>query len=372
MGRSRSRSPRRRDSRRERSSSRERSRYSSSSRRDTDAYGRDRHYGTSSSSQQQHSSSSGPPRSRYGGGGGDDSDFYAQRLAERQSIEYNIWATFPSPPSPDPVKKKKQPVPRQRSPSPASSSSSSEDETSRRRRDKKSKSKSSKSKSSKSKKRRRQRTPSPSSSSSSSSDSDQSDAAPTVSSPAASPLPPPASIDAAAPERRVVDDDDDDVIGPMPLPDTSAAAAAKSVTYGRDLLPGEGAAIAQFVQKNMRIPRRGEVGWSGNEIEQLETAGYSFVDLSYLDADVVLLCCCSYVMSGSRHQRMNAIRIRKENQVYSAEEKRALALIGLEEKQQRETTIMGEFRDMLTEKLTKKHGALVVEARQDQPDSKTD
>ncbi len=70
-------------------------------------------------------------------------------------------------------------------------------------------------------------------------------------------------------------------------------------------------------------------------------------------------------MSGSRHQRMNAIRIRKENQVYSAEEKRALALINFEEKQQRENNIMAEFRQMLTEKLTKKHGALVVEERQE-------
>ena len=39
-----------------------------------------------------------------------------------------------------------------------------------------------------------------------------------------------------------------------------------------------------------------------------------------------LVVACRYVMSGSRHKKMNAIRIRKENQVYSAEEKRALAL----------------------------------------------
>lgn len=45
----------------------------------------------------------------------------------------------------------------------------------------------------------------------------------------------------------------------------------------------------------MRIPRRGEIGWSGEEIDTLETQGY--------------------VMSGSRHKRMNAVRIRKENQV---------------------------------------------------------
>jgi len=38
------------------------------------------------------------------------------------------------------------------------------------------------------------------------------------------------------------------------------------------------------------------------------------------------------VMSGSRHKRMNAIRIRKENQIYSAEEQRALKELNMEEK----------------------------------------
>jgi hypothetical protein len=120
----------------------------------------------------------------------------------------------------------------------------------------------------------------------------------------------------------------------------------------------------------MRIPRRGEVGWSGQEIERLENTGY--------------------VMSGSRHARMNAIRIRKENQVYSAEEKRALALIQYEEKQQvhivplmfsllmytshrydqltfyitllsfpkAESKIMNDFRDMLTDRLDRQQRAL--------------
>lgn len=135
-------------------------------------------------------------------------------------------------------------------------------------------------------------------------------------------------------------DDDDEEVGPQPLMETEENANA-SMDYGKALLPGEGAAIAQFVQKNMRIPRRGEVGWNGPEIENLENLGY--------------------VMSGSRHARMNAIRIRKENQVYSAEEKRALALINFEEKQQRENAIMNDFKEMLTERLTKKHGARLVE-----------
>ena len=93
-------------------------------------------------------------------------------------------------------------------------------------------------------------------------------------------------------------------------------------------MPGEGEAIAQFVQQNMRIPRRGEIGWQAEEIEGLEHQGY--------------------VMSGSRHQRMNAVRLRKENQIYSAEEKRALALITFEEQQQKESKIVGDFRQMLT------------------------
>lgn len=135
-----------------------------------------------------------------------------------------------------------------------------------------------------------------------------------------------------ATNANALGDDDSDEDGPEPLPEAEDTGLVdKRVNYGGALLPGEGAAIAQYVQKNMRIPRRGEVGWSGQEIEGLETSGY--------------------VMSGSRHARMNAIRIRKENQVYSAEEKRALALIQFEEKQQAEAKIMNDFRDMLDQRL---------------------
>lgn len=81
----------------------------------------------------------------------------------------------------------------------------------------------------------------------------------------------------------------------------------------------------------MRIPRRGEIGWTGNDIDKLEQSGY--------------------VMSGSRHKVMNAVRLRKENQVYSAEEKRALALISLEEKQQRENKVIADFRQTLQNNL---------------------
>lgn len=92
---------------------------------------------------------------------------------------------------------------------------------------------------------------------------------------------------------------DEDDVGPRPLGDeldeTGLGAAANRRNFGGALLPGEGEALAQYAEKNMRIPRRGEVGWQGDEIERLEQLGY--------------------VMSGNRHKRMNAIRIRKENQV---------------------------------------------------------
>ncbi|KAG5567575.1 hypothetical protein RHGRI_002945 [Rhododendron griersonianum] len=116
--------------------------------------------------------------------------------------------------------------------------------------------------------------------------------------------------------------EDEPVVGPMPLP-----RAEGHISYGGALRPGEGDAIAQYVQQGKRIPRRGEVGLSADEIQKFETLGY--------------------VMSGSRHQRMNAIRIRKENQVYSAEDKRALAMFNYEEKAKREQKVMADLQRLV-------------------------
>lgn len=116
--------------------------------------------------------------------------------------------------------------------------------------------------------------------------------------------------------------DSEPVVGPMPLP-----RAEGHISYGGALRPGEGDAIAQYVQQGKRIPRRGEVGLSAEEISKFETLGY--------------------VMSGSRHQRMNAIRIRKENQVYSAEDKRALAMFNYEEKAKREQKVMADLQRLV-------------------------
>ncbi len=135
----------------------------------------------------------------------------------------------------------------------------------------------------------------------------------------------------------VVDDynSSDDDVGPKPLVvegETSIANA--KADYGQALLAGEGTAMAQYVQKEMRIPRRGEVGWSSTEIDQFEDLGY--------------------VMSGSRHARMTAVRLRKENQVLSAEDKRTMALLALEERKKKETELLGEFRSMIQEQTKEK------------------
>merc|ERR1711988_1315477 len=125
------------------------------------------------------------------------------------------------------------------------------------------------------------------------------------------------------------EDSDKDMIGPS-LP--------KKVTLthkdlGSQLLKGEGEAMAAYIAEGKRIPRRGEIGLTSDEITKYEEDGW--------------------VMSGSRHRRMEAVRLRKENQIYSADEKRALAMFSKEERVKRENKILGQFRDMVQDKLNK-------------------
>ena len=65
--------------------------------------------------------------------------------------------------------------------------------------------------------------------------------------------------------------------------------------FGKGLLPGEGVAMAEYVANGQRIPRRGEIGMTNDDIDSFEKAGY--------------------IMSGNRHRRMEAVRLRKESQV---------------------------------------------------------
>nr|BAE00580.1 unnamed protein product [Macaca fascicularis] len=120
-----------------------------------------------------------------------------------------------------------------------------------------------------------------------------------------------------------------DLIGPE-APIIPTSQDEKPLNYGHALLPGEGAAMAEYVKAGKRIPRRGEIGLTSEEIASFE--------------------CSGYVMSGSRHRRMEAVRLRKENQIYSADEKRALASFNQEERRKRENKILASFREMVYKK----------------------
>jgi hypothetical protein len=76
------------------------------------------------------------------------------------------------------------------------------------------------------------------------------------------------------------------VVGPRPTP---------VLAMDRSGLTSEGRNMSNYIASGKRIPRRGEIGRTSEEISSFEAQGY--------------------VMSGSRHRRMEAVRQRKESQV---------------------------------------------------------
>ncbi|EKM54202.1 uncharacterized protein PHACADRAFT_257880 [Phanerochaete carnosa HHB-10118-sp] len=129
------------------------------------------------------------------------------------------------------------------------------------------------------------------------------------------------------------EDDSDEEVGPQPLEAPSKSRKVDERQYGGALLRGEGSAMAAFLKDgtDVRIPRRGEIGLTSGEIATFENVGY--------------------VMSGSRHRRMNAVRMRKENQVISAEEKRGILQLQKEERERREAILREEFQELVKDKL---------------------
>lgn len=103
--------------------------------------------------------------------------------------------------------------------------------------------------------------------------------------------------------------------------------------HGGRLLPGEGMAMGRFVADGKRIPRRGEIGLRSEEISAYEKVGY--------------------VMSGSRNRRMEAVRVRKEGQVYNVEERAALAQFDREERDKREETVLKDLKALVDRKMGK-------------------
>lgn len=141
-------------------------------------------------------------------------------------------------------------------------------------------------------------------------------------------MPPPKKGDIPSTSAYNADDDEDSgMVGPI----QKNTSSLTQKDFGHALLPGEGAAMAAYIAEGKRIPRRGEIGLTSDEIAEFEDVGY--------------------VMSGSRHRRMEAVRIRKENQIYSADEKRALAMFSKEERNKRENKILSQFKEMINSKL---------------------
>ncbi|AFZ79101.1 hypothetical protein BEWA_019460 [Theileria equi strain WA] len=135
-----------------------------------------------------------------------------------------------------------------------------------------------------------------------------------------------ASEDATNEDSRAESDDKE--YGPQPL--KIVQSLNKRIKYSNELLPGEGAAIAQYVQEGKRIPRRGEVGITSEQIEQFEKIGY--------------------VMSGSRHKAINAMRIKKESLVLTAEQERARIIENYEKTINQENELINNLKEMIRKK----------------------
>lgn len=63
---------------------------------------------------------------------------------------------------------------------------------------------------------------------------------------------------------------DESIVGPVQKPHVTLSAK----DFGKALLPGEGAAMAAYVAEGKRIPRRGEIGLTSEEIASYESVGY--------------------------------------------------------------------------------------------------
>ncbi|KAG2195299.1 hypothetical protein INT47_000452 [Mucor saturninus] len=251
--------------------------------------------------------------------------FSDYRTRVRNQSTKTIWARSPERPtrsvSPEDTRKSKKKHSRKHESD--SEEDSSEEERRRRHKKKHRKSKSHKSSSSRHSKKSRKYSSSEESSESEN-DRDKERAVVEVD---------PSQLDAVEDlwvEKKVDLLDDLAPVGPAPLIENDDHNVR---AYGSALLPGEGSAMAAYVQQGKRIPRRGEIGLSGDQILDFEKAGY--------------------VMSGNRHQRMNAVRLRKENQVISAEEKRLVLQHAQEQKMKRENEIISGFREILSDKFKK-------------------
>ncbi|KAJ3293560.1 hypothetical protein HK104_004375 [Borealophlyctis nickersoniae] len=312
---------------------------------------RDRHLRTEYTSEgvyRPQRNSNGPDR----GFANHSADFFQMRKEQRERSTVTIWP--PSPEltprgSPSPSRRSKSPVAKKSRGRQSDTDLSDSDRRSRKRRKSSSSKKKSKKEKRKKEKKRRARTPTPSSESELESqrsevEDDQARKRSKFKDVEVDKLVTTDEKDLANiqdywKEKRV-ETADDAPVGPMPL--NIGDQKLDEHAYGGALLAGEGSAMAAYIAAGKRIPRRGEIGLTSNEIEQYEDVGF--------------------VMSGSRHRRMNAVRIRKENQVISAEEKKALLMFNQEANLKKEAEIIANFKELVTAKLRGKEPAASTDA----------
>ncbi|KAF9526533.1 ras-induced vulval development antagonist-domain-containing protein [Crepidotus variabilis] len=307
-----------------------------------------------------------PPRQqqRYGGGGG-GTDFMENRRLQREHQVVNVWPPSPKEPARalSPKRKKSGKSSKRYRDSDLSSSSDSEEERRRKERKERKRARRNRGKEDRPEKDKKHRRRSRSRRRDDSSDDEdrrkhRSKRSRTKSrSPARATSRSPSRARSESPDRMDIDtkavelptqqrglstgpppssrDDDSggEEVGPVPVDAPKSGKKFDERAYGGALLRGEGSAMAAFLQDgtDLRIPRRGEIGLSSDQIASCEDVGY--------------------VMSGSRHRRMNAVRMRKENQVISAEEKRGILKLQREERERREAILREEFSELVQERL---------------------
>jgi hypothetical protein len=100
-------------------------------------------------------------------------------------------------------------------------------------------------------------------------------------------------------------EDDDAAVGPAP----KGQIQLTHREMGKALLPGEGAAMAAYVAEGKRIPRRGEIGLTCEEISSYEDVGYVMSGSRYhhfpvlfffnIKLKTVLKCVSDFVQTSS-------------------------------------------------------------------------
>ena len=137
--------------------------------------------------------------------------------------------------------------------------------------------------------------------------------------------------------------------------------------------------MAEFVMAGKRIPRRGEIGLTSDEIEQFEDSGYVMSGSRLVNVCVcVCVCVCArelaishtsdigewklfvlerrtrstVLMTGSAYSYLSTNLVL--NTLPLSPCRRALAMFNREERAKRENQILSDFRSMVHKKVSKK------------------